>query len=192
MSLILFMETDEGLILSGDSRLSSKIDPNWHEDTTEKVFKCNERVGIAYHGDADIKGEPIEKIIKDFICTVDKDDIIKQITEKLKEYVKTKGNPETKLYVLGYEKSERKIYRINTIDASIDDLSYSLHGSGGDDDIAWGMIQGNFDVHATNEKALEFITQIYTETMKFVDKVGGFIDILFIPFDKNPIWIQHK
>ena len=92
MSLILFMETDEGLILSGDSRLSSKIDPNWHEDTAEKVFKCNERVGIAYHGDADIKGEPIEKIIKDFICTVDKDDIIKQITEKLKEYIKTKGN----------------------------------------------------------------------------------------------------
>ena len=62
MSLIIFMETNEGLILAGDSRLSSKVDPDWHTDDAEKIFECKNKVGIAYHGDADIKGEPITPV----------------------------------------------------------------------------------------------------------------------------------
>lgn len=192
MSLIIFMETDEGLILAGDSRLSRKTDPDWHRDDSDKIFNCKNKVGIAYHGEADINGEPMEKIIKDFIKTVDENDAIEQILEKMQKYIKAKGNPESKFYIFGYENSVKKIFQFNVYDNTIDDMSDGVHGTGGRDEIAWSVLQGRLDIHKTNEEAIQLVNQLYQKTMETIDTVGGAIDILFISINQGISWIQHK
>ena len=192
MSLIIFMETNAGLVLAGDSRLSRKVDPNWHRDDAEKIFDCKNKVGIAYHGEADVNGEPMDKIIKDFIVTVSDNDTIEKILEHMQEHIKAKGTPETKFYIFGYENSEKRIYQFNVSDNAVNDMSDGIHGTGGKDDFAWPVLRGKFDIHKTNEEAISLINQLFQETMENVDTVGGAIDILFISHSGGIEWIQHK
>lgn len=192
MSLIVFMETDIGLILAGDSRLSRKTDPNWHRDDAEKIFDCKGKVGIAYHGDADIDGEPMDAIIMSFIDTVEENDSIEQILYKMQRHIANKGKPNSFFYLLGYENAKKKIYKFNLADNIVSDLSDSVHGTGGKDDFAWPVLQGRFDIHKTNEEAIALSKKIYEMTMENVDTVGGAIDIMFIPFNSKIRWIQRK
>lgn len=192
MSLIIFLETNTGLILAGDSRLSKKADPDWHRDDAEKIFDCKNKVGIAYHGDADINGEPMDKIIKDFIVTVSENDTFEKILEHMQEHIKSKGTPETKFYVLGYENFEKRIYQFTVSDNMVNDMSNSIHGTGGNDEFAWPVLHGKFDIHKTNEEAISLINQLYQITMENIDTVGGTIYILFISNNNGIKWIQHK
>lgn len=192
MSLIIFMETNDGLILAGDSRLSRKNDPNWHRDDAEKIFKCKNKAGIAYHGEANINGEPMDEIIKAFINTVNENDTIENISEDMREYIKLKGTPETKFYVMGYERSQKVIYQLNVYDDTVNDMSDAIHGTGGADDFAWPSLQGKYDIHKTNEEAILLINQLFKTTMENLDTVGGSIDILFISSNNKINWIQHK
>lgn len=192
MSLIMFVETNAGLVLAGDSRLSRKLDANWHRDDVEKVFDCKNKVGIAYHGEADINGEPMEKIIKDFITTVSENDTVEKILEHMQEHIKSKGTPETKFYIFGYENSEKRIYKFDISDNTVNDMSNCIHGTGGNDDFAWAALHGKFDIHRTNEEAISLINQLFQTTMETVDTVGGAIDILFISNNDGIKWIQHK
>lgn len=191
MSLIMFMETDEGLILAGDSRLSRKTDPNWHRDDAEKVFACINKVGIAYHGEADINGEPMGKIINDFILTVNQNDTIKNIMANFQAYIKAKGNPDSKFYILGYENLEKQIFQFNVHDNTEEDWSEAVHGTGGRNEIAWPVMSGKFDIHNTNKEAIQLIYELYQKTMEKIDSVGGPIDILFIS-NNGTTWIEHK
>lgn len=70
MSLIMLIKARDGLVLSGDSRMSQKIDNKWvplMDVVTEKVFVCPNGCGIAQCGNAKFFGEPIERHIKNFI-----------------------------------------------------------------------------------------------------------------------------
>lgn len=186
------METNEGLLLVGDSRLSKINNPSWHKDDTEKVFEYKNKIGIAYHGDADINGEPISDIIKKFILTINKKYSFDHILIKLQEYITSKGKPNTMFYLVGYENYQRKIIAFNIFKDILSDLSSSIHGSGGEDEIAWSMMQGRFDMHKTIEDALVFIEQIYKNTIGRIPTVGGEIDILLISKNSQTKWIQHK
>lgn len=192
MSLILFMETNEGLILAGDSRLSSIVDSNCHEDNTQKIFECNNKIGIAFHNVADINGEPIEKIINSFICSVNEKDTIDQVLEKMNNYIAQRGCPNTVFYLFGYENQERRFYKFNLAENLNENLSTNVHGCGGNDEIAWNMLEGNFEAHETNEKAIELIDVIYNKTISCIDSVGGPIDILFVSFNNEVNWMRHK
>ncbi len=192
MSLIMFVETNAGLVLAGDSRLSRKLDANWHRDDVEKVFECKNKVGIAYHGEADINGEPMEKIIKDFIATVSENDTVEKILEHMQEYIKSKGMPKTKFYIFGYEKNKKKIYKFDISDSTVNDMSDNIHGTGGDDTFAWNALRGKSDIHRTNEEAVSLINQLFQTTMEKVDTVGGAIDILLISNNDGIKWIKHK
>ena len=192
MSLITFMETNTGLVLAGDSRLSRRVDPTWHRDDAEKVFDCKNKVGIAYHDEADINGEPMDKIIKDFIATVGENDTIEIILEHMQEHIKSKGMPKTKFYILGYQNSEKKIYQFDVSDNTVNNISDSVHGTGGNDDFAWSVLHGKFDLHKTNEEAISLINQLFQTTMENTDTVGGAIDILFISKNDGIEWVQHK
>ncbi len=192
MSLIIFMETNTGLVLAGDSRLSRKVDSNWHRDDAEKIFNCKSKVGIAYHGEADINGEPMDKIIKDFIETVNENDTVKIILEHMQEYIKSKGKPETKFYLFGYEKSKKIIYQFNLSDNTINDMSDAIHGTGGNDDFAWPMLHGKFEIHKTIDEAISLINHLFQLTIENIETVGGAIDILFISNNDGIKWIQHK
>ena len=67
MSLIVIMETDKGLLVAGDSRLTyTNFTPYRYTDNTDKVFICDSRMAIAFHGDANISNYSIENILKDF------------------------------------------------------------------------------------------------------------------------------
>ena len=188
----MFMETNTGLVLAGDSRLSRKVDPNWHRDDAEKVFDCKNKAGIAYHGEADINGEPMDKIIKDFIATVRENDTIEKILEHMQEHIKSKGMPETKFYIFGYENFEKKIYQFNVSDNTVNNMSDSIHGTGGNDDFAWSVLHGKFDIHKTNEEAIALINQLFQTTTENIDPVGGAIDILFISKNNGIKLVQHK
>lgn len=186
------METDKGLLLAGDSRLSRKNDPSWHKDNAEKVFECKNKVGIAYHGDADINGEPMSDIIEKFILAISKEYLFDEILIKLQEHIKSKGKPNTKFYLVGYENYQRKIVGFNVFEDTLSDLSGSVHGSGGEDEVAWSMMKGRFDIHSTIEDALVFIEQIYKNTIEKITTVGGETDILLISKNGQTKWIQHK
>ena len=192
MSLILFMETNEGLIITGDSRLSRTDDSNWHNDNAQKIFEFNKEIVIAYHDQADINGKSIEEIINNFISSVNEIDTIKQVSEKMKKYITQRGCPKTTFYLFGYENQERKFYKFNLAENLDENLSTSTHGCGGRDEIAWNMLKGNFEAHETNEKAIELINKIYTKTKSEIDSVGGPIDILLVSPNNGISWIQHK
>lgn len=192
MSLIMFMETNTGLVISGDSRLSRKDNIHWHRDDAEKVFNCKDIAGIAYHGEANIDGVPMDVIIRDFISTIDENDSIYQILCKMRTYIKKLGKPESKFYILGYENSKKIIYQFSAWDDNVQDLSDGIHGTGGRDDIAWGVLKGKYNIHRTNEEATDLIDRIYRDTVKIVDSVGGPIDILFISSQGTMEWIRHK
>ena len=191
MSLILLMETDEGLLLAGDSRLTRENDTNWHRDDCYKVFECNDRIGIAFHGTADIKGVPIEQIINGFVTNGNVHDTVQDVALNLKNYISQQQLiPKTIFYVMGYDVN-RQIYKIDFINDNFEDLSDCVHGSGGEDDVAWEMIKGNHEEHTTNTKAIKFIDVIYNETVKYVTSVGGPIDILMITRNGTK-WIRKK
>lgn len=192
MSLILFMETDEGLILTGDSRVSSENDENWHKDDAYKVFECSGRIGIAYHGAADIRGETIEKIIVRFINSVDEKYSVFKVATKFQEYIKNQfPTRKTIFYVMGYD-DNREIYKFDTLNDIIENESDCVHGSGGDDEIAWNMMKGKFDVHDTVFDAINFINSIYERTMNNNNKVGGAIDMLLISPSSGTKWLYKK
>lgn len=191
MSLILFMETDKGLLLAGDSRLTRENDNSWHRDDCYKVFECNGRIGIAFHGTADIKGLPIEQIINDFVANGNVHDTVQDVAISLKNYISHQQLiPKTIFYAMGYDVN-RQIFKIDFINDNFEDLSDSVHGSGGEDDVAWKMIKGNHAEHTTNTKAIKFIDVIYNETVKYVTSVGGPIDILMIT-RSGTNWIRKK
>ena len=71
MSLIVFMETEKGLLLAGDSRFSIDKDPFWHKDTAYKIVDFYGKYGIALVGDGEIEGELMHTVVCDFISMSD-------------------------------------------------------------------------------------------------------------------------
>lgn len=191
MSLIIFMETNEGMLIAADSRLSRKTDPNWHRDDAYKLFECGNRIGIAYHGDADINGEPMDRIIMKFLSTVEINDTFHCIVDKMQSFIKSKGNPVSKFYLFGYDNDKRLIAQFNVSDNSLFDMSDAVHGTGGNDEIAWPFLHGKLDIHDTNEEAIALIDYLFSETIAKLDTVGGPIDILLVAH-KGTQWIRRK
>lgn len=191
MSLILFIETTDGLLLAGDSRLSSDANPSWHKDTAYKIFECNRKYGIAYHGVADINGVPMDEIINCFLSSIDPSERIYDIITKLRDHMTTMGSPKTIYYIMGYEDGQRRILRLDLIHNKIEDISISRYGSGGEDGLAWEMISNYYDPHLSCQSALTLAGKIFYETCNTNHKVGDKIDVLLINHSETQ-WIQRK
>ncbi len=192
MSLITFFETKDGLLLSGDSRLTY-TETGKYIDNTYKVFCYGDRIGIAFHNSADISGKPMDMILQEFVDRPKSNPTVKEVACSLRNYIKKqKENLDTVFYVLGYDNGNRQIYKFDLSKQEFLDWSNNLHGSGGDDEVAWSHIQGHYEEHETVDKAIKFIHFIYEESSKEICTIGGEIDILFISKAGNATWKQRK
>ena len=116
MSLIIALYVPEGIVISGDSRMTL----NWSErnakndeihysingsDTNSKIFSIKEKFGIATFGAADINGVPIAGFINQFIEEKIEDSTeIDEIPTKLHEFFGDKHkHPAVNFYVAGYK-----------------------------------------------------------------------------------------
>lgn len=192
MSLILFFETQEGVLLSGDSRLTYP-QTGKYVDKTYKVFCYDNRIGIAFHDSADIDGKPMDQILQEFADHPKSNPTVKEVACSLRNHIrKQKEDLATAFYVMGYDDGKRQIYKINLSEKEFVDWSDKVHGSGGDDDVAWPCIEGHYAEHETVEKALGFIERIYHESSKKIITIGGDIDILLIRRTGNAVWKKRK
>lgn len=196
MSLIVYLETaEEELLLAGDSRLSYENDPNRYEDNIFKVFEYDGRVGIAFHGDADICGVSIESIINDFIGELEGNLTVYDAACKLRECIQQKKNDQdTWFYVLGFSSGKKEIYRFNVkrIGSRIDNVSASRYVSGEGDDFAWDILEEEYKINKPYIEALDFLKETFKRKMQNDDTVGGDVDIILITKDEGLRWISRK
>lgn len=129
MSLIITVNTNEGIVMGSDSRISfSSLDTSTlgfktghYFDTQEKTFLCPNGCGISTCGMASINGKNISGYIKYFINTlINKDTSVTEVANKLKDYIENiDKNIEVHFIVAGYLKVKRNeisqaIYHIIT------------------------------------------------------------------------------
>lgn len=117
MSLIIAVNTNEGIVMGSDSRISfSSLDTSslgfktgHYFDTQEKTFLCPNGCGISTCGMASISGKNISGYIKYFINTlINKDTSVTEVANKLKEYIENiDKNIEVHFIVAGYLKVKR-------------------------------------------------------------------------------------
>ena len=116
MSLLITMYVPEGIVLSGDSRLTV----NWSEknnkgqeinysvngsDNYNKIFNIQNKFGLGSFGTADIKGIPVSGFINEFIEEkIQENTEINEIPPKLHEFFGQKYNyPDVNFYLSGYK-----------------------------------------------------------------------------------------
>lgn len=192
MSLIVFMETEKGLLLAGDSRFSIDKDPFWHKDTAYKILDFYGKYGIAFVGDGEIDGELIHTVVYDFISMTDSTLSIEEISDNLKKFIEFIGHPKTCFYILGYEGGDRKIFVIDMINNIYEDISSTICGCNGENDIAWDLLRNNYEQHRLFDDAIKYIYEIFQKTSHAFPSVGGEIDILLLNKSGTTEWIKRK
>ena len=192
MSLIVFMETEKGLLLAGDSRISIDKDPFWHKDTAYKILDFYGKYGIAFVGDGEIEGELMHTVVCDFISMSDSTLSIEEFSNNLKNFISFMGHPKTCFYILGYEDGKRKIFIIDMINNIYEDISSTICGCNGEDDIAWDLLSNNYEQHKLFDDAIKYIPEIFNKTSETILSVGGEIDILLIKKSGSVEWIKRK
>ncbi len=197
MSLIVIMETDKGLLVAGDSRLTyTNFTPYRYTDNTDKVFICDSRMAIAFHGDANISNYSIENILKDFTSQTFIGKDINDVATELLDYIKRKKKDlDTWFYIAGYTSSKRQIYRFNLKKLGedvIQDVSSSRYITGEDKDVAWDIVIEKYEENKIYSNAITFIDFVFEESMKQYNGVGGEVDILLISKNNVCEWIRKK
>jgi len=140
MSLIVTLFVPEGIVLSGDSRLTL----NWKEkkskgedinysingsDSTNKIFNIKNRFALGTFGAADIKGIPIAGFINEFIEEkIDDNTEIDEIPNKLQDFFGVKHNfPRVNFYISGYKIensiSVQHVYHVDIAKKSINQVN---------------------------------------------------------------------
>lgn len=87
MSLISFFETKEGLLLSGDSRLTYP-QTGKYVDNTYKVFCYGDRIGIAFHNTDDINSKPMDQILQEFADHPKSSPTVKEVACSLRNHIR--------------------------------------------------------------------------------------------------------
>ena len=228
MSLIICVHVEEGIVLAGDSRSSyNKTDGNITQvgvhttNTTNKVFSCPNKVGIAVCGDASVKGIPISGFVESFIREKIKEETdIEEMPNLVKIYFKNLDqNLNTTFVIAGYKKQNEKyipkIFRVRTNMEGIEIIDTEHHGALWDGETATltKLIQPVYIKDGDNFILLpvpEIAWNLYTlqdaidfskygikttiDAMRFQtmpETVGGPIDILIMKPDKTE-WLVKK
>ncbi len=191
------METDKGLLIAGDSRLThTNFTPYKYTDNTDKVFICDSRIAIAFHGTANINNCSIENLLKDFTSQTFKEKDVNDVAIELLDYIKGKKKDlDTWFYIAGYTDSNRQIYRFNLKELGEDvvqDVSSSRYITGEDKDVAWDIVAAKYEENKIYSSALLFVDFIFEESTKQYDGVGGDVDILLISKNNVCEWIRKK
>lgn len=131
MTLIVCLKNAEGIILAGDKRAVHEDSLHSYNDKNIKVFKINERVGIAAAGDADDVKPVLTKILSTDYSAMDIEEVANNLYTAVIEYQSnfiSKMNPLLKqlgyqqvpnyvFIIAGYtHKGEQRIYSLNTQD----------------------------------------------------------------------------
>lgn len=116
MSLIITLFVPEGIVLSGDSRLTLTWAENNAQgqsvnfsingsDTNSKIFNIQNKFGLGTFGSASINGIPIAGFINEFIEEkIDDNTEVDEIPAKLHEFFGQKHNyPAVNFYVAGFK-----------------------------------------------------------------------------------------
>ena len=228
MSLIICVHVEEGIVLAGDSRSSyNKTDGNITQvgvhttNTTNKVFSCPNKVGIAVCGDASVKGIPISGFVESFIREKIKEETdVEEMPNLVKTYFKNLDqNLNTTFVIAGYKKQNEKyipkIFRVRTNMEGIETIDTEHHGALWDGETATltKLIQPVYIKDGDNFILLpvpEIAWNLYTlqdaidfskygikttiDAMRFQtmpETVGGPIDILIMKPDKTE-WLVKK
>ena len=148
MSLIIAINTYEGIVMASDSRSTgslTNINPDGSiqyalgsqiTDTTYKTFLCHERIGISTCGDGAINNIPIVRYIEKFISEQSEEELtVQKISQSLADYFNS-ITPGLNLHfiVTGYEGNcaiirQIKLENTNTDFPYIDNIDTSVPGA---------------------------------------------------------------
>ena len=152
MSLIITVHTNEGIVMSSDSRTTfNKQDfsplPDGkgaiitnnqgihYSDTTYKTFLAPNNVGISTCGAAAIGGKPVAGYIEDFINSniVPNTKVSETANKILDEFRKFDPIPDITFHVAGYERDEgainQRVFRVYVGPCYIEEINVSSQGA---------------------------------------------------------------
>ena len=155
MSLIITVHTNEGIVMSSDSRTTfNKQDfsplPDGkgaiitnnqgvhYSDTTYKTFLAPNNTGISTCGAAAIDGKPVAGYIEAFINnTITPDTKVSEVASGLlAEFRKFNPIPDITFHVAGYERNEgavnQRFFRVYVASGRIEEINVSSQGAGWD------------------------------------------------------------
>ena len=194
MSLVLLLQHSSGVILAGDSRLSYKNEPNRHTDNTYKVFCYDNRVGVAYHHDADVEGVSIDTIMEGYLKQISRGLNVYDLAMNLKQHFKAlKSDLNTKFHIIGYIGDDCKKFNFNLNESDeLYEYINSRYVTGGKDDVALKIIRNSYTERMSIDEAVAYIINIFEETKKVEPSVGGKVDMLLISPTQGASWILRK
>lgn len=216
MSIIVTAYIPEGIVMATDSRLTGITtyqdgtkDRITLSDNCQKLFLIkNNTIGIACCGDATIGGKSVGDFIRSFeIESIENDDSITKIAEKLVIYTMEKHGEGVSYHLCGYLNDEPYVYKIdnhNISRANIGSENQILYGASWNGEIEilsrlllsdnplvcnWDFIQLKDGIDL-----VEFLVDVTCKMQRFTSGLatcGGAIDILLITKDYSK-WIKHK
>lgn len=126
MSLIVAVNTFEGIVVAGDKRITLSILSRDDKklvnhfsstDHDEKVFLSKDHFSVQYCNDASINDIPVSKCVKNFLRKSSSFESPKELALALKKYLVSLGPTcKVSLLVSGYQKEKPSIYEIHTND----------------------------------------------------------------------------
>lgn len=152
MSLIITVHTNEGIVMSSDSRTTfnrqdfsplpdgkgaiiTKLQGVHYSDTTYKTFLAPNNVGISTCGAAAIAGKPVTGYIEDFIShNISRDTKVAEVAEKmLLEFRKYNPIPDITFHIAGYERNDdaicQKFYQVFAAKNEVVEMDVTSQGA---------------------------------------------------------------
>lgn len=215
MSIIATVYLKEGIVMAADSRITGTTtypdgtkDRYTLSDNAQKLFLIKDgKIGISICGDAELDGKTLADFIRVFeLSEVEDTDSVKEVADKLSQYVKGKYSGSVILHVCGYSNEKRMIYRITngTVKAELDETNESECSAiwNGEPKVLSNLLSGsnaipirwNFMQLKDGIDFAEFMIDATSKIHRFqtgIGTCGGPIDILLITKDYSK-WIRHK
>lgn len=215
MSIIATVYIKEGIVMATDSRITGTTthadgtkDRYTLSDNAQKLFLIkNEKIGISACGDVELDGKTVADFIRVFeLDVVKEEDTVKEVAEKLLQYIKGKYKDTVIFHVCGYMDDKRHVYKISN-DSLVVQLDENNKESctatwDGQRKVLQNLLTGQ-DGFVMNWQFMqlkdgidfaEFMIDVTCKIHRFQEGVGtcgGPIDILLITKDYSR-WIRHK
>lgn len=208
MSYMLSIATKRGAILAADSRGNFYRDnqPVAHYDTVQKVFRVNNKLGLATTNNEFIEGKSVSGLLNKFIRLYGEKTGIKSIIKDLAYFIKHEFRGRIpalflsqQFIIAGYDKGGRLLRKDGTLRESIDVEDFSVIKSSGRCGINLPESTENFIQEEVKELAVEIINdfiinQSYLDGVEPWKRIGGPIDILWVPkkLEHRACWLKKK
>lgn len=215
MSIIASVYLKEGIIMSADSRITGITthpdgtkDRHTVSDNGQKLFLIkNNTIGISSCGDCEIDGKTVADFIRIFEQEqISEQDTIKDIADKLNQYVSGKYSGSVIFHICGYANEKKYIYKIegNAVTTIVDDSDPDKCGAiwNGEPVVISNILTGanatpiewNFMQLKDGIDFADFLVDATCKVHRFqsgLGTCGGPIDILLLTKGYSK-WIRHK